>query len=105
MKNIKIPFRAMFQEAMLTGKKTCTLRTKKYGQAGDTFEVFGTAFELIAVCPTTDRLGINYLYRLEGFNQPGELWKVWDKIHPRLDRDSVVFAHFFKKSELKEMFK
>lgn len=97
MKDIRIPFRAMFKEPLIMGVKTSTLRTKQYGKVGDVFEAFGYRFELIAICPTTVRLGINYLYKQEGFEQPGLLWKVWGEIHPTLSPEAVVFAHFFKR--------
>ena len=47
--NVIIPFRPEFKDKMLKGLKTATSRTKKYGNAGDTFNAFGATFRIIHV--------------------------------------------------------
>ena len=97
MKEINIPFKEQFQKAILEGQKICTTRTKIYGKIGDRFRVFNAEFEIIAVCPSIALWVGNYLYKEEGFENPGNFHILWGKIHPRLRPDTVVFVHFFKR--------
>ncbi len=96
MKVINFPFAEQFKDAMVSGKKVCTTRTKMFGQAGDLFEVFGAKFELVAVIPSIVLWVANYLYKQEGFQQPKEFSKAWQKVHPRLAPNAMVFVHIFK---------
>ena len=97
MKEINLPFRKQFELPMLNGQKVCTTRTKIYGKVGDRFPAFGAKFEIIAICSSVAMWVGNYLYKEEGFEQPGEFHKLWEKLHPRLRRDAIVFVHFFKR--------
>lgn len=97
MKEVRIPFKEQFREAMLSGKKTCTTRTKQYGKPEDCFRVFDAEFELIVVVPSIAMWVGNYLYKEEGFDQPGEFHKLWGKMHARLAREAIVFVHVFKR--------
>jgi len=94
---VKIPFRKQFEQVMLSGKKISTIRTKRYGKIGDTFEAFGAEFKIIAFCPSVALWAGKWLYKEEGFEQLGEFWKVWDEINPNLERNALVFVYFFKR--------
>lgn len=96
MKEIRIPFKEIFRLAMVSGQKICTMRTRIYGQRGDQFEAFGKRFELVIVIPVIAFVAGNFLYREEGFEQPGEFHKLWEELHPRLDSNAIVFLHVFK---------
>lgn len=95
-KRIKIPFKEQFRDAMLSGKKICTTRTKRYGEVGDIFEAFDAEFELVGVCPTIALWVGNFLYKEEGFEVAWDFHKIWRKLHPRLDKSAVVYVHFFR---------
>ena len=97
MSEINLPFRKQFELPMLNGQKVCTTRTKIYGKVGDEFLAFGASFEFVAICSSVAMWVGNYLYKEEGFEQPGEFHKLWEKLHPRLRRDAIVFVHFFKR--------
>jgi len=96
---VKIPFMEQFREPMLAGIKTCTSRTKKYGEEGDTFEVFGAMFEIQSVCRFPLRAVASELYKYEGFNQPEEFIDIWTSLHPRkgYDPEQRVNVHFFRR--------
>jgi hypothetical protein len=101
MTQIQIPFMEMFREKMLSGKKTWTSRTRKYGAPGDTFMAFGSTFELVNVMEM--RLGVvAWLHhRDEGCNSQEEFVECWKQIHPRKGYvpSQVVWIHQFKKKE------
>jgi len=94
---VRIPFKEQFKEPMLSGQKIATTRTRAYGKPGDVFEAFGARFEIIAVVPSIALWVGNFLYLEEGFDQPGDFHKLWDKMHPRLKREALVFVHIFRK--------
>lgn len=95
---VYIPFLDMFEPLMLTGKKSATSRTKRYGYAGDWFEAFGRSFVLTEVYML--RLSViewNH-YLEEGFNYHYEFRQVWEQLHPRagFQPDKRVYFHKFK---------
>jgi len=77
-----IPFKDMFRELMLTGTKTMTSRTRKYGEIGDIFQIFGTTFEIVNVCQKSLDVVAWLHYREEGAESPSEFMKGWATIHP-----------------------
>ena len=94
---VKIPFKAEFKDRILSGRKTCTSRTKKYGEVGDTFDAFGAEFILDKVL----RVNLNFVaynfYKEEGFEAPAQFIVCWNKIHPNLwDNQLLVWVHFFR---------
>ena len=99
--NIYIPFLPEWKDKMLNGIKTHTCRSKRYGQPGDTFKIFGSTFEVVHVWATTlDDVAINY-FDVEGCASPEEFIAVWDKIHPRrrFNPDDVRWLHHFRKAK------
>ena len=96
---IEIPFMERFREPMLSGKKTWTSRTRKYGEKGDTFTVFDATFEVVNVSQM--RLDVvAYLHsKEEGLNSPEDFMATWKMIHPRTgyDPEQVVWVHEFKR--------
>jgi hypothetical protein len=87
-----------WKEKMLTGVKTHTCRSQRYGEPGDQFEVFGATFELVRVwIATLDTVAMRY-FDVEGCASPDEFIEVWDKIHPRrrFNPDDVRWLHHFR---------
>ena len=105
MSEINLPFKPAMQEAILAGKKSCTSRYKRYGNPGDTFEMFGQRFILTSVIGMIG-LGVvaNQLFREEGFDTPEAFWETWRKLHPRRTgfgkNDDKVWVHRFRKLEV-----
>jgi len=95
---ITIPFKGYFKHTMLTGKKTATSRTRRYGNPGDRFQIFGETFELIGV--NRKMLGdvAKQYFREEGFLTPEEFLECWGSIHPRAKFDLTlpVWLHQFR---------
>ena len=96
-KMIDIPFRDDFKEAMLSGKKTCTTRSKKYGKPGDIFRKFGATFLIQDVTQANLAFVAKFLYKLEGLSSSDEFKRVWKELHPRngFEPKAVKYAHFF----------
>lgn len=96
--NINLPFRPEMKKLILAGHKTCTSRTRRYGEIGDTFEIDGRKYKLTGV----DHhylwaVGI-ILFRDEGFDNLDKFKSYWEKLHPRkgYDPDQLVWIHFFR---------
>jgi len=96
---VKIPFLPRFEGVMLSGMKTCTSRTKKYGKLGDTFEAFDATFVIERVFK--EELSNIAWFRCdeEGFQTPTDFIKCWEKIHYRkgYDPSQEVWVHQFRR--------
>ena len=95
---IVIPFLEVFREPMLKGYKTWTSRTKKYGKAGDTFDIFGATFQLIEIRKMS--LGeVAEHYKEEGFFARHLFIEIWRKLHYRhgYSPNRIVNVHIFKR--------
>ncbi|MBA7633681.1 hypothetical protein ES703_41252 [subsurface metagenome] len=99
MKRINIPFLASFKEPMLSGSKTTTARTKKYGWPGDKFEAWGETFELREVIRVFLSTVRDQFYQFEGFANPHDFVTAWTKLHPikGFDPTQAVYLHSFRK--------
>jgi hypothetical protein len=81
---IDLPFQPEWESAMLSGKKTATTRTRRYGYPGNQFEAFGGVFILTEVYPSFLDVIVTAHYIEEGFNSPLEFIEFWDKMHPHI---------------------
>jgi len=103
MEKVNIPFLPEFELLMLTGKKSATSRTKRYGWPGDYFEAFGRQFILTDV-HLISLSSVAYMHYLEeGFNSDFEFTKVWERLHPRkgyVPGQKVYFHKFILQTEL-----
>lgn len=99
MTEVIIPFKPMFREPMLSGKKTATSRTRKYGNVGDAFQAFGAHFILTLVYQYKLDCVAYLLCHKEGFDTPQDFMKAWAKIHPGrgYDPEWEVWVHEFKR--------
>jgi len=99
VKEISIPFREDFKDKMLDGTKCKTTRSKKYGESGDIFKIFGATFQLVDV--EKKPLGRIFLwdYEDEGFETMAEFIQVWKEIHPKaeIDIEKKFYLHSFKR--------
>lgn len=98
MEKIKIPFLPEWEQLILTGKKSATSRTKRYGYPGDYFEAFGHIYVLTEVYRIPLSYIASYHYLEEGCNSDFEFRKVWERLHPRMGFvfDKKVYLHKFK---------
>lgn len=99
MGKIEVPFLPEFEKPMLEGRKTCTSRNKRYGDAGDTFDKFGATFKLTEVTRYTLQGVAHNFYCEEGFNCAGEFISIWNRLHPRKQYvpTQLVWVHFFRR--------
>jgi len=98
---INIPFQERWREAILDGRKVCTSRGKRYGKPGDTFGVFGSEFELLAVAKVSLEDVSNHLFRQEGCRSPEEFQEIWVELHHRkgFAPEKMVYVHWFSKKQ------
>ncbi len=96
---VTIPFQPYWFHKILTGLKTCTSRTKRYGRSGDRFSQFGANFTILSVEKHRLYYIANNLYKEEGCDSPEEFKGVWLELHPRKGwvPTQVVWVHFFRK--------
>lgn len=97
-REVKIPFLPEFEQAMLSGRKTMTSRTKWYGKAGDYFEAFGARFTIVMQSVVPLETITSLYYRQEGVGSPDEFKAVWVRLHPRLgwQPELMVKLHRFR---------
>jgi hypothetical protein len=93
-----LPFLPEFGEAIRSGRKTATARTKRYGESGDRLRTpFGTILLRSVERMTLEDIARN-LYREEGCRDPLDFERVWKSIHRRKDYDpnQWVWLHRFE---------
>ncbi len=95
---ITIPFQDHFASRMMSGSKTATTRTKKYGKVGDTFEAFGMKFELLAITRLPLFEVANLHYESEGFTSRLAFAHEWTTLHTRAGfrAKQIVHLHDFQ---------
>jgi len=102
-KRIKIPFLPQFKNPMLSGQKTITSRTRRYGQTGDTFLAWGEVFKLREVTRLLLSSVRDRYYQQEGLPSPEAFQACWEALHSikGYDPEQAVYAHSFMKLERK----
>ena len=98
MSEISIPFTPQMREAILSGSKTATTRTKQYGYRGDTFQLGKQSFLITSVRRIILGYVIYKFFLQEGFNSPESFIEYWKKLHPGRNYiyHQKVFLHLFK---------
>ena len=99
---VRIPFSRDLAEAVLDGKKTCVVRTRRYGGMGDTFEVVGR-FNWCR-CRITNQAQMTLeniargFFAREGFDSPDGFSEEWGRLHPvkGFEPDQLVWLHEFE---------
>jgi Phytanoyl-CoA dioxygenase (PhyH) len=97
VRRITLPFQPSWRPAVLSGAKTTTVRTRRYGAPGDAFEVEGVPFRLEAVEAMPLARARDLLWREEGMASPAEFERVWAQNHPSrgFRGADAVWAHRF----------
>ena len=95
---IELPFMPEFKDRMLSGRKTATTRTRKFGEAGEHFAAFGVEFVFTSVVRVYLQDVVSTSYKVEGFNSQPEFIECWKKIHPWKGYlpEQKVWYHQFK---------
>ena len=93
----RLPFRPEFEEAVRSGQKTVTSRTRRYGSVGD---VLDTPFGLVRLTGLYQARLANVrdnFWRREGVASPEEFVEIWTRLHPHkgFDPDQFVWVHEF----------
>lgn len=98
MSEITIPFREDMQVAVLSGNKTATSRTKRYGEIGDYFIINGRKFVLSYVHRIMLDEVVHGCWQKEGMESIDQFKKIWAEIHPRkgYDPNQMVWYHEWK---------
>ena len=98
MSQVEIPFLPEFETAIVTGRKTATTRTKRYGSPGDCFEAFGRAFVITDVRRMLLGTVAHQYYLEEGFDSDVDFIQCWTRIHPRKGYEprQLVYLHLFR---------
>ncbi len=98
MSVIEIPFLFTFKDAMLSGKKTMTTRTKSWAKEGDTFLAFGRTFRVKSVVEMKLGIVAYEFFSEEGFDAAEDFIETWNTLHPRKlwNLEQKVFSHSFE---------
>lgn len=98
-KTVTIPFKAYWKGKLLSCMKTCTTRVSRYGNVGDTFNIFGGTFEITDVVRTKLNTVKNDFYSEEDCATPEVFESAWCSVHPvaRFKPELKVYLHFFKR--------
>ena len=93
-----IPFLSQWNLQMVDGRKTATSRTKRYGDPGDTFSVYGHYFVLTLVRRHSLGCIAQARYKQEGCESPEAFREVWRSIHPHVGfrKGQIVWYHEFR---------
>ena len=77
-----LPFMLEFKDRMLSGRKTATTRTRKFGEAGEHFTAFEAEFVFTSVAKVYLQDVVSTSYKEEGFDSQPEFIECWKRIHP-----------------------
>lgn len=99
---VALPFQAEWRASVLDGRKTTTVRTRRFGAPGEAFEVDGARFVLTAVEAMPLARARDEVWREEGMASLEEFERVWARNHPARGfrgADSV-WVHRFRRAPL-----
>jgi hypothetical protein len=93
-----LPFKEGFREAVMTGRKTATARTRRFGDVGDVVATPFGPVRLVGVYRLTLDSVRNVYWQEEGAGSPEDFTAIWNAIHPRKGFDPAqrVWLHRFK---------
>lgn len=96
---VKLPFLPEWRPLVLTGEKTTTIRTRRFGETGDTFTVDGERFELTRVESMSLAAARDRYHREEGFASPEAFEENWRRLHPTRGYQPAhsVWVHHFRR--------
>lgn len=98
--HVHLPFQERWRPQVLAGAKTTTVRTRRHGQAGDTFEVDGVPYALLEVRALPLQEARDHWYREEGMASPEEFERTWRENHPQrgFRASDTVWLHRFERA-------
>ena len=93
-----LPFQAEFEEAIRSGRKTMTTRTRRYGRVGDILDTPFGPVGLVSLIPVNLAVVRDHYWRQEGLESPEDFAATWKRLHPRkgFDPDQRVWLHEFE---------
>lgn len=96
---VRLPFMPEWRAPVLAGTKTTTCRTRRYGVAGDEFEVEGILFRLVEVTQRPLSRARDRWWREEGFESAEAFERAWTTNHPTrgFRVDDQVWVHRFER--------
>ncbi len=99
MKEINIPFTDLMATLAIAEVKTCTSRTKRCGDIGDTFVIRDARFVLVEVANMDLDTIRTYYFEQEGFSSAQGFEDYWNLLHPRkrFQADQLVWVHWFER--------
>lgn len=98
---VRLPFLPEWRAAVLAGTKTTTVRARRFGEAGDEFEVEGARFRLARVEAMPLARARDAHWASEGFASAAEFEAHWAKLHPTrgFRGADAVWVHAFARSD------
>lgn len=98
-RRIRLPFQPEWRARVLSGAKTTTVRTRRYGEPGDEFELDGALLRLVRVTPMPLRAARDLHFREEGVASAREFEEVWRANHPTrgFRGEDQVWVHSFER--------
>jgi uncharacterized protein YqfB (UPF0267 family) len=94
----EMPFLERFADAIRSGRKTMTARTKRYGNAGDLLRTPCGLIKIVGVGRTTLGNVRDKHWHHEGVDSPEAFEAVWKQLHSRtgFDPERKVWLHRFE---------
>lgn len=97
---IEIPFLPEFKDALASGRKIATTRSRRYVKEGE-FTAFGMTF-LLVTCYKKRLYHVACVdYKEEGLDSPEAFIGVWNRTHKRKkyedDPNLLVWLHLFRR--------
>ncbi len=94
---IHIPFHSQMIEEILSGRKTITTRSKKYGKVGDSFYADDNRFkcDIIDIIKLPLQEICDKYYKEEGFVNPQDFKNFWLTIHRKWTPQKKFYLHKF----------
>lgn len=95
-----LPFQTAWRPLVLSGAKTTTVRTRRYGAPGETFEVEGARFVLDSVEAMPLAKARDLVWREEGMASPADFERAWTENHPTrgFRGADTVWVHRFRRA-------
>lgn len=96
---VRLPFQERWRPHVASGAKTTTVRTRRYGAEGDTFDLEGARFFLTRVEQMPLSRARDLVWREEGMASPEEFEAVWRENHPSrgFQASDAVWVHWFRR--------
>ena len=95
MSLIILKFSPDMEQAIIDGRKCCTIRDEPKGKPGDLFVVKDRLFRILKIDPGELGEFIFSCYDLEGFTEAIPFRKALRSYYPGIELNHLVYLHFF----------